>query len=417
MVAFNLVDMFYVGKLGQRELAALSFTFPVVTVIFSMVQGLGIGATAIVSKSIGAGKMSRAATETTNSLFLGVAMALMFFITGLGSIDFTFESLGAEPDLIPLIKEYMEVWYFTVLFVVVPFIGNSAIRATGDAKIPSMIMLFAVFINAALDPLLIFGWGPVPAYGVKGAALATAISRFFTLILSLYVLYFKKNLIVFAFSTISSVVKCWKSILIIGIPTGLSRMITPISASIITALLASYGEYAVAAYGIGTRIEFLTASLLIALSASVSPFTGQNWGANRIDRIQKALKISGIFAVIWGGFASIFLFIFAENLAGIFSNDPQIIETTKWFLTIVPVSFGFQGLTLIVNSNLNTLNRPLTASILIVIQMFVIYIPLAYLGSEVGGINGIFFALLVAYLCGGTLSYFTSSISLKRMIT
>ena len=415
MVAFNLIDTFYVGLLGSRELAALSFTFPVVTVIFSLVQGLGIGTTAIISKSIGRGDMNAAAMETTNSLILGVVVAGIFILFGLSTIDFSFETLGASKDLIPMIRDYMEVWYIAVWFVVVPFLGNSAMRATGDATTPSMIMLFAVFLNGLLDPLFIFGLGFVPAMGVKGAALATAVSRFFTLVLSLYVLHKRKQLITLDIGRFEQIWDVWKRVLFIGIPTGLSRMITPISASVITALLATYGEFAVSAYGVGTRLEFLTASLLVALSAAISPFTGQNWGANRIDRIQRALNLAGFFSIGWGIFASVFLFAFAEPLAGIFSSDKEVIETTVMFLKIVPVSFGFQGIAMIVNANLNTMNRPLSASILIVVQMLVIYIPLAYLGSSIDGIRGIFIALLITYLCGGSLSFITSYISLKRM--
>jgi putative MATE family efflux protein len=415
LVAFNLIDTFYVGLLGGRELAALSFTFPVITVIFSLVQGLGIGTTAIISRSIGKGDMSAAALETTNSLVLGVVVAGLFVLFGLSTIDFAFETLGASDDLIPMIREYMEVWYIAVMFVVVPFIGNSAMRATGDAKTPSLIMLFAVFSNGILDPLFIFGWGFVPAMGVKGAALATAVSRFFTLVLSLYVLYKRKRLITFELGGIKNMWKCWKRILHIGIPTGLSRMITPISASVITALLATYGEYAVSAYGVGTRIEFLAASLLIALSTAISPFTGQNWGANRVDRIQKALNIGGFFSIGWGLLVSVFLFAFAQPLAQIFSSDPQVITSTVLFLKIVPISFGFQGIAMIVNANLNTMNRPLSASILIVVQMLVIYIPLSYLGSSLDGLRGIFLALLITYLCGGSLSFITSYVSLKRI--
>ena len=193
-------------------------------------------------------------------------------------------------------------------------------------------------------------------------------------------------------------------------------MITPISASIITALLATYGEYAVAAYGVGTRIEFLTASVLIAMSSSISPFTGQNWGANEYERIKKAIKIASFSSVIWGFFASIFLFIFAREMAGLFTDDQKVLETTVVFLQLVPISFGFQGIAMIVNANLNTMNRPLTASILIIVQMLVIYVPLANIASIMEGVKGIFWALLITYFAGGILSYVTSIVSLRKII-
>jgi len=417
MVAFNLVDLYYVGMLGDRELAALSFTFPVVTVIFSLVQGMGIGATAVVSKSIGSGNLSKAAMEATASLILGVVLAGVFVLIGLSTLDFTFETLGAQTDLIPMIKDYMQVWYIAVMFVVVPFIGNSVMRATGDAKTPGMIMIFAVVVNAILDPIFIFGLGPFPSLGIQGAALATAISRFLTLVLSLYILYAKKNLITLTIKPIKNLFMCWKAVLFIGIPTGLSRMIMPISASIITALLATYGEFAVAAYGIGTRLEFVTASVLIAMSSSISPFTGQNWGAQEYERIKKALKIASISSVIWGIFAASVLYVMAEPMARIFTEDEEVIEIATMFLRLVPISFGFQGIAMIVNANLNTMNRPLTASVLIIVQMLVIYVPLANLGSTLEGIKGIFIALLITYFIGGILSYITSILSLRKIIT
>ena len=115
-------------------------------------------------------------------------------------------------------------------------------------------------------------------------------------------------------------------------------------------------------------------------------------------------------------FASVFLYFFSNQIVGVFTDDPQVIETAALFLTIVPISFGFQGIAMIVNSNLNTMNRPLTASLLIITQMLVIYIPLAYLGSEYNGIQGIFIALLISYIAGGILSYTASSLSLKKVI-
>ncbi|MEO0332723.1 MAG: MATE family efflux transporter, partial [Bacteroidota bacterium] len=141
MVAFNLVDTYFIGKLGKNELAALSFTFPVIMVIFSLVQGIGIGATALISRSFGANNLAKAARETTDSLFLALLLVLISVVIGLLTIEPLFSALGATPEVLPLVREYMEIWYFTILFVIVPFVGNSAIRATGDTLTPSYIMV------------------------------------------------------------------------------------------------------------------------------------------------------------------------------------------------------------------------------------------------------------------------------------
>ncbi len=249
MVGFNLIDTYFIGKLGKNELAALSFTFPVIMVVFSLIQGIGIGATALIARSIGQNDLKKAARETTDSLFLALVPVVVAVVVGLQTIDPLFTLLGASEQVLPLIREYMEVWYITVLFVIVPFVGNSAIRATGDTQTPSYIMVFAVLINAVLDPLLIFGWGIIPALGLQGAALATAISRGFTLLVSLYILRYREKLLTFDIPPQKVLFGCWKAILYIGLPTGSSRMIAPLAVGVVTALMAQYGSDAVAAFG------------------------------------------------------------------------------------------------------------------------------------------------------------------------
>lgn len=415
MVAFNLIDTYYVGKLGEDELAALSYTFPVIMIVFSLVQGIGIGATALISKSIGAGNIEKARRETSDSLMLGLILAVTLSSIGLLTIEPVFSFLGAGPEVLPHIHDYMQIWFITVIVLVVPFVGNSAIRATGDAKTPAYIMLFAVAVNAALDPLLIFGMGPFPELGLKGAALATSISRALTLILSLYILYIKKRLITFHLPSFKVLKGCWASIIKIGLPSGVARMLTPIAMGKVTAILSSYGAFAVAAFGVGSRIEFLTMSVLFALAASLGPFTGQNFGAQKVRRIRKAVDISAAFAVVWGVAMAVLLYFFGETVAGIFTESSDVVTYSALYLSIVPFSFGFQGINQCVNTVINTLNRPMIAFAISLVTMFGILIPLAILGSQVAGIKGMFYGLAATYFIAGILSYLTNRWLLTKL--
>lgn len=414
MVAFNLIDTFYVGQLGKTELAALSFTFPVIMVIFSFIQGLGIGATALIAKSIGKKDRHKAARETTDSVALTLLITAFFAIAGLLTLEPTFRLLGADANTASLVEDYMSIWYFALIFVSVPYVGNSAIRATGDARTPAMIMLFAVFINAVLDPILIFGYLGAPAMGLKGAAIATAVSRALTMILSFYILIHREKLITFVIPSREVFIGCWKSILYIAVPSGLARLVVPIATGIITGLLASYGDYAVAAFGVGSRIEFLASSILFALAASIGPFVGQNFGSGKLDRVREAVNIGIKFAVIWGLISWGLLALFAESLASIFSDDAAVIETVKMYLWIVPIGFGLQGILSIINSNLNTIGRPLQASMIIVIQMLVLGIPAILMGKILGGIQGIFVALAFTYILGGVISLMMNRMVMRR---
>ncbi|MCK4447261.1 MAG: MATE family efflux transporter, partial [Candidatus Marinimicrobia bacterium] len=285
MIIFNLVDTLFVGRLGTKELAALSFTFPVVLVIHSLALGLGIGASAVISRAIGEGNHHKVQRLTTDGLGLAVIIVAFFVIIGLFTIEPLFRLLGATPELLPLIKDYMKIWYFGMLFVIFPMIGNNAIRATGDTKTPAIIMMFAALINTILDPILIFGLGPFPRLEIAGAAIATVISRAITFIVALYVLSHREKMITLAKTTAKSVFDSWRQILYIGLPTAGTRMIIPIGIGVITRLIASYGAEPVAAFGVSSRIEFFAVSVIAALSAVLAPFVGQNWGASKYDRV------------------------------------------------------------------------------------------------------------------------------------
>jgi len=405
MVGFNLIDTYFIGQLGENELAALSFTFPVIMVVFSLVQGIGIGATALISQSFGRNDLPKAARETTDSLILALVLVLISVFIGFATINPLFTALGAGPEVLPLVREYMEIWYFTILFVIVPFVGNSAIRATGDTQTPSYIMLFAVIINAGLDPLLIFGWGQIPALGLRGAALATAISRGITLLVSLYILRYRERLITFDIPPRSVLMGCWRAILYIGIPTGVSRMIAPLAVGGATALLATYGPEAVAAFGVGSRIEVLGTSVFFALSAAIAPFIGQNVGKNQWGRIRDSINFASGFSVVWGGVAAVVLWLLAEPVARIFTESQSVVDIVSLYLSILPLSFGFQGIYLIGNASLNTMSKPFPAFIISAFQMFALYLPLAYLGSYLFGIPGIFSGLALSYVIGALVSY------------
>ncbi len=409
MVAFNLIDTYFVGQLGKTELAALSFTFPVIMVIFSIIQGLGIGATALIAKSIGQGNRKKAARETTDSIALTLLLTGAFVVAGSLTIQPTLRLLGASELTASLAGEYLGIWYYALFFVSVPFVGNSAIRATGDARTPSYIMLFAVFINAVLDPILIFGYLGFPALGLKGAAIATAISRALTMILSFYILIKRENLITFEIPTRQVLTGCWQSILYIALPSGLARLVVPIATGVITALLAVYGESAVAAFGVGSRIEFLASSLLFALAASIGPFVGQNLGKGNMERVKEAVKVSNTFSIFWGLFAWAVLAAFSRPIATIFNDNIEVIESVQLFLWIVPAGFGLQGVLSIVNSSLNTMNKPIQASLIIAIQMLVIGLPIIYIGKTYFDVMGIFVGLALTYIIGGLISFWFNS--------
>lgn len=416
LVVFNLVDTYFVGRLGTDQLAALTFTFPVVLVVNSLALGLGIGTSSVISKAVGEGDNHRVQRLATDSLILAILLVIIFITLGILTIEPVFKSLGVNSHIMPFVKEYMRIWYLGVVFVVVPMVGNNAIRALGDTKTPGIIMMISAGLNVILDPLLIFGVGPFPELGIGGAAIATVLARALTFLAAAYVLVIREKIVIFEKAEISEIIASWKQILFIGLPNALTRMVIPIASGVITSLIASYGTKAVAGFGVATRIEFFALALVSALSTVIGPFVGQNWGSKEFERVRRSIKFSEKFSVISSLALFVLLAIFAGQIGWIFNKDTEVIRTISIYLRIVPIGYGLQGIILISTSVLNVFKKPLHAAALTITQMFIIYLPLAFLGSKLFGITGIFAALALSNIVTGIMAHKTLNIVLRNVL-
>lgn len=403
--AFNLADTYFVGQLGTNQLAAMSFTFPVVMTLGSLAMGLGIGASSVIARAIGEGDMRRVQRFTTNSLTLALTAVILFVTVGLLTIDPLFQSLGAGPEVLPFVREYMRIWYFGMVFLVVPMVGNSAIRAAGNTLTPSIIMTLAAAINIFLDPLLITGALGFPRLELQGAAIATVISRALTLIASLLVLRFKEKLLSSQLPNLEETLWCWRDILTVGLPAAAASMITPISIGVITSLLAVQGTAAVAGFGVASRLESFAMIVVMALSASMGPFVGQNWGAQAFGRVQRAMRHSFLFCMGWGVASAVILGWGGRSLAILFNPDPAVVSVAAQYLWLVPISYGAAGIIQVSSSAFNAMGKPVPSIVMTIARMFVLYIPLAYLGSRLAGATGIFAAALISNLVVGAGAY------------
>lgn len=412
IIFINVVDTFYVGQLGAKELAAISFTFPVTMIVISLAMGLSIGTSALVSRAIGSGDHDRVKRLTTDCLALAFILVFLVALTGYLTIDPIFTLLGASVQQIDLIHTYMSVWYIGVGLVVIPMVGNSAIRATGDTKTPSRVMMVAAAVNIILDPLLIFGIGPFPRLELTGAALATLISYSLTFLFSTWVLGVREKMLTFVLPSLAELWRSWQSLFRLAIPAAATNMMAPVTIGILTHLAASYGDSAVAALGVGTRIESLAMIGVMALSSVLTPFIGQNWGAKKHDRVQQSLNFAIKFALLWGASLCILLAISAPVISRLFSENPDVIELIEMFLRMVPISYAGMGLIIVTSATYNAFHQPKQAAILVLTRLFVLMVPLALIGAQLWGVIGIFAGVMVANMLAGVFAY----TKLKRKI-
>jgi putative MATE family efflux protein len=405
LMTFGLVDTFFIGLLGTQELAAISFTFPVTFTVISLNIGLGIGTSAIIAKLLGSKQHKQAKETATGALMLTMVLAIVLAIIGVLTIEPVFKVMGADKDQLVFIQEYMLVWYAAGVFLAMPMVGNSVLRAYGDTKTPSYVMAFGGLINVILDPILIFGWGPIPAFGIQGAAIATLTAWAVGLFFILYVLAVKRKLIEPKLLNWQQLKRSTGGILKIGLPAAGANMLTPISAGIVTSIVAGYGPQAVAAWGVGGRLESIASIVVLSLSMSLPPFISQNFGANKLERVRQAYSLCVKFVIIWQLIIFAVLALLSGVIANIFTNEPEVASTIVLFLVIVPLGYGMQGVTILTNSSFNAMHMPMSALSLNVMRLFVFFVPFSILGSYWFDLTGLFWAAVLANLAVGCIAF------------
>ncbi|EKO3951535.1 MATE family efflux transporter [Vibrio fluvialis] len=414
ILMFNLVDTFFISLLGTDALAAISYTFPVTFGVNCITMGIGVGLSTSIGRLLGQGDTSNAARFSTHGLLLAVTLVAIACTLGFFTIEPLFLLLGAKAELIPLIEQYMQVWYLTIPLLVIPMAGNSAIRATGDTKTPAKMMMLAGAINGCLDPLLIFGYGPFPELGIQGAAIASAFSWLGALIGSLYVLVKRDRLL--APPHFASLRHDWQQILKIGTPAALSTAMSPISGALLMMMLSSHGTAAVAAYGAAQRIESILILVLMSLTSALTPFMAQNFGAQNPTRSFSGLFLSLRFSLIFQLLVFIMMVPLSIPLAALFSQEQAVRDLLWHYLLVVPFSYGFQGVVMMLVSALNALHLPLKAFQWSFMRLFLFTLPSAWLGATLYGIEGLFIGIALGNVLGGLSGYLYALLLRRRYL-
>lgn len=404
VVTFTLVDTFFIGLLGTAPLAAVGFTFPVTLAVTHLAMGLAVGTSAIVGRTLGAGDTEQARRQVADSLLLALAAMVALAALAAAVMDPLFGLLGAEADLRPLIRAYMAPWLMGVPLLVLTMVGNSALRASGDTLTPSLIMAGGGLINGGLDPLLIFGWGPVPALGLQGAALASVASWVVVIAVNQYLLARRHRLVTWYRPHLRELLVSWRAHLRISLPAAGSNVMPAIANGVLTALVAQHGAAAVAGFGVGIRIEAFALVVALAFAGALAPFVSQNFGAGRMDRVTAAYRGGVGFLVAWELAIYALLALPAPWIAALFTDDPAVAAALVLFLWIRPAGYGFQAALIASSATLNALHRPYHALALGLLRLFVFYLPPAYAGGLIAGVPGIYAGATVGTLALGAVA-------------
>lgn len=418
---FNFFDTKFVGELGVKPLAALSYTVITMLTMFALAFGLGTGVTATVAKAIGEEDEIKVQRLTTDGIILAIALGTVLVLVGYPTIEPLFKALGATDDLMPYIFDYMELWYLGVPLIIIPMVGNSAIRAQGNMLIPAVIMYVSIVANIILDYGLILGNLGLPRWEVFGASFATFVSRLMTLVAGLAFLHWKFNMISFKGFSIKGMFNSWWEILRIGFPSILTQLIIPIAIALVTKLASGMEnkEQLVSALQVGSRVDFFAIAVIASLGTVLIPFIAQNFGAKKFDRIKGALRVARGFTLVWGVLMTVLFLLIREKIGPVFmkeESDPIFFQYVSEFYWVVPFSFVFRMIFVVETNSLNALQRPVITGILTFTEMILVYFPLAYLLSLNFGYKGIFYAFTTATVLGGIAAFIVNR-KLLRLIT
>jgi putative MATE family efflux protein len=414
--SFDAVDLFFVSRLGDAPLAAISFTFPIIWFLSSIIIGFEAGAASCISRAIGRNDASMARRQTTDTALLAGSVSLMLCMLGLMTIGPIFRLLGATDDLLPFIHDYMSIWYFAEPAAAVLWTCLAAMRARGNSMIEGKIITMAAVINAILDPIFIFGWLGFPRMEIAGAALATLVANLIMLAGTLVYLHTRMRIFATPFTAIGNIFESWRQMLHVGLPAMLTNAIVPISNGVIVAMVAGYGVNTVAGFGIAMRIEPMFLIAFFALSAVTSPFVGQNYAAGRLDRVSEARRVIGRFCLLFGLSLAVVLAIVAWPLTGLFTDNAAIHNVAVIYLWIMAVSYGGYGMVMTTCAAFNGMGYPLPGVVMSGLRTVLLLLPLALLGQWLIGVNGIFIASATANIAIGVLGFlwFGRRIELSR---
>jgi putative MATE family efflux protein len=396
MTLFATVDAFWVGtRIGPVGLAAVSTSIFWVWMLISCAEMVSVGLTAVAARRHGERLHQAAARAVSDALFLSVAVAVVLAALGISHLDALFEVMHTPPDVTALGKSYLGTYLFGAPLIFGFFAIDAAFRAAGDTRTPFLLLLGCVLAALALDPVLILGLGPAPHLGIAGAAVATIFTRSVAFLIGIVILV-RRRMVTFgppALDTIRAIVR-------VGLPTAVTGVVFSNIYVFLTRTTTKFGTPALAALGVGHRVESWSYMVGVGFGAAAAAIVGQNLGARQVDRAERSAWIATGFAMTIGLVAAIAEYTLATTFGRMFTNDPLVIAESARYLRIGAISTLFAGAELVLEGALggagDTLPPMITSTTLTALR-----IPLAAWAATRWGTSGIWWTISLTALGRG----------------
>ena len=386
---YNMVDAMWVGRLGSNSLAALVVAFPVMLLFMSISIGSGIGASSLISRNLGAGRHEQANQIAGNAISLSLIIGMLMAAVCLPLMEPILRLLGASEAVMPAAQKYLFIIAAFSIFDSFGLVIGTIIRAGGSPTFPSVVYVIASVSNIILDPFMIFGWGPFPAMGVQGAAIATVTSRgIAALIFVIYILRGKT-----AYNLHPSCFIPRLKILAEIYRIGLASIVRMSAASIVLALAnrtaISYGEDKLAVLGVMNRIGSFAFMPCIGLSQGMLPLVGYNYGAGKHNRVGEVVVKAGLLSIAWGIMCAAISLLLPRQVMSIFNSNPAFLDTGQRAMVIFALSFFSIGLQSVLGSFFQGLGRGMASLVLASSRQVIFLLPALLILPRYFGLTGL----------------------------
>jgi len=401
---YNVVDTFWVGRLGPKPLAAVSVSFPLLFIVFSVAAGFSIAGIALVSQYTGAQDRERASLAAGQVLVFCTALAFVLSALGLYFGRDLLRLLGTNPEVMPYAWEYFRIIVGGIPMIFVFFVFAAILEGIGDTITPMKLKVASLFLNIALDPFLIFGWWFFPDLGIAGAAAATVLSRTGATAVGLAILLRGRGRLRLRLRHILPNGPMIGQIVRIGIPGSVALSTVSVTMAVVTSLVAQFGTHALAAWGVGNRVLAIIRMPSMGVARATGVLVGQHLGADQPGQAERTAWLgTGVVFGFMLFLAGIF-FLFSAQIMLVFTREPAVIEIGVRLLRIGAFAYAFLGIQQVLGGALEGAGKTIAQSMFNVITLGLLQVPLAYILAVTldAGVQGVWWGMLAAKVLGAT---------------
>ncbi|OUS02245.1 MATE family efflux transporter [Flavobacteriales bacterium 33_180_T64] len=395
---FAVVDIFYVSKVSVNAVATIGLTESVVTLVYAVAIGLSMAATAIVARRIGEKDREGASQAAVQVILLGVVVAAIISVFGIIFPKEILELMGGEPDLIAEGYGYTQILLGGNITIMLLFLINAIFRGAGDASIAMWTLILSNGLNIILDPMFIFGFGPIPAFGVEGAAIATTIGRGTAVIFQLLVLFYGWSKIKVGFKDIVLRIGVMLNLIKVSLGGIGQFLIGTSSWVVLMRIMSEFGSEVLAGYTIAIRVMMFTFMPAWGMSNAAATLVGQNLGAKQPERAEKSVWKTSKYCAYFMGLVSIAYLVFAPEIISWFTQEPNVVENGSLCLRVIAAGYIFYAYGMVVINSFNGAGDTMTPTIINFVCFWLFQLPFAYLMAVTFnfGPMGVFLAIVLA---------------------